>query len=534
MRVLTKGDSVKSFRRGSALVLALLAALVPGSALADVSVWWTEASIDVGETAVVNVRLAEGAAGDIGLGSLELSAPTGFEFEAATASVSAGEGAACPRVQTMLRLGPEKTTTLTIDPAPGSLSIPISWTSKGRCYGTLQVAVSVRALEVGAGLITLGGTSAVKGVAANSPVAYLVATPPPPPPPWAYTWGSNTFGEAGVPGADSAVTEPSRLSLSGVTAVAAGERTSFAALADGTVWGWGANWGGVLGASRPSVVVEPVQIGGIDGVTALSAGYGHVVALRSDGSVWTWGGNWAGQLGDGSTADRDQPQPVAGLTDIVSVSAGRESSYAVSGDGSLYAWGDNTHGQQLNGILSGLEPSPVVRMTGMTQVAAGDYFVLGLASDGTVWGGGNNDWGQLGIGTPTTPDQPTPQQAQGLAGVGAIAAGDESSFALVGGALWGWGQNGWGQTGVGYSSESVATPTLTTAPAGIVSVAAGWHHTHVVLGDGSVWSVGSHFYGQLGVGTDADYVSETWLPAHISGATAVAAREDHSLAVAGS
>jgi alpha-tubulin suppressor-like RCC1 family protein len=93
--------------------------------------------------------------------------------------------------------------------------------------------------------------------------------------------------------------------------------------------------------------------------------------------------------------------------------------------------------------------------------------------------------------------------------------------------------NGWGQTGVGYGSESVAAPTPTTAPAGIVLVAAGSSHTHVVLADGSVWSVGSHFYGQLGVGTDAYYGSETWLPAHISGVTAVAAREDHSLAVAG-
>jgi alpha-tubulin suppressor-like RCC1 family protein len=514
------------------LALALLTALVPVSARADVSVWWTEASIEVGETAVVNVRLSEGAAGDIGLGSLELSAPAGFEFEAATASVTAGEGAACPRKETMLRLGPQKTTTLTIDPAPGSLSVRVSWTSKGRCYVTLQLAVTVRALEVGEGLITLGGTSAVKGVAAGSAVAYLVATPPPPPPPWAYTWGSNLYGEAGVGYSGTSVTEPYRLPLSGVTAVAAGERTSFAALADGTVWGWGANFGRVLGASRPSEVGEPVQIAGIDGVTALSAGYGHVVALRSDGSVWTWGGNWAGQLGDGSTADRDQPQPVAGLTDMVSVSAGRESSYAVSGDGSLYAWGGNTHGQQLNGTLYGLEPSPVVRMTGMTQVAAGDYFVLGLASDGTVWGGGNNDWGQLGTGTPS-PDQPTPQRTQGLAGVGGIAAGDQSSFALVGGALWGWGMNGWGQTGVGYGSDSVAAPTPTTAPAGIVSVAAGSSHTHVVLADGSVWSVGSHYYGQLGVGTDAYYGSETWLPAHISGVTAVAAREDHSLAVAG-
>ena len=113
--------------------------------------------------------------------------------------------------------------------------------------------------------------------------------------------------------------EPTRVNVGLVRRVAAGERTSFAARTDGTVWGWGANWGRVLGAERPSEVHEPVAIAGIDGVAELSAGYGHVVALRTDGSVWTWGGNWAGQLGDGTTTDRPVPAVVPGLSNVVVV-----------------------------------------------------------------------------------------------------------------------------------------------------------------------------------------------------------------------
>ena len=187
----------------------------------------------------------------------------------------------------------------------------------------------------------------------------------------------------------------------------------------------------------------------------------------------------------------------------------------------------------MSGTLYGYVTTPSARMAGVRSVAAGDYFALALLSDGTVWGGGNNDWGQLGVGAPS-PDRPTPVQAQGLAGVTSLFAGDATLFAITSqGELFGWGMNGWGQTGVGYSSESIGAPTRTTAPAGATVVAAGQYHTNVLLTDRTVWSVSSDYQGQLGVGYQVFEGSTTFVRTHISGVTTLAAREDHVLAAMG-
>lgn len=515
-------------------VAAALVALVAAPAAVGATIGRADAQMVVGdETELPWLTLGEDRAGEIGKGTIEIVAPKGFEFATnRLPMVRVVDGKSCTSRGT-LRLADGNVAERTVFPESRRVVFEVTRESRGRCTGTINVTgMFVRAFAPGRGELTLGGTSVIAGVPAGTSLGTLTATAPVESQP-GWTWGSNLFGEAGVGNAGGGVQEPTKVNVASVRRVAAGERTSFAARIDGTVWGWGANWGSVLGADRPSEVHEPVAIAGIDGVAELAAGYGHVVALRTDGSVWTWGGNWAGQLGTGTTADRALAAPVPGLAGVVAISAGRESSYAVTADGTLYAWGGNSHGEQLSGSLYGLVATPTARMTGVRTVAAGDYFALALRQDGTVWGGGNNDWGQLGFGAPS-PDRPTPAQAQGIEGVTALFAGDHSSFAITSdGAVWGWGMNGWGQTGVGFSSESVGAPTRSSAPAGATAVAAGQYHTHVLLADGSVWSVGSDYYGQLGVGYEVFEGSVTFVRTHLSGVTAIAAREDHSLAATG-
>lgn len=109
--------------------------------------------------------------------------------------------------------------------------------------------------------------------------------------------------------------------------IVAGARTSFALLADGTVWGWGsANCAalGVLASALPKEaysgpgiayrvldyppvpnrMLKPRRIEGPADIVDLGAGYNHGIALSRDGTVWAWGENNFGQGGR-----KEVPQP---------------------------------------------------------------------------------------------------------------------------------------------------------------------------------------------------------------------------------
>lgn len=70
-----------------------------------------------------------------------------------------------------------------------------------------------------------------------------------------------------------------------VKCVAASGVTSFAVLADGTVWAWGMSKRGQLGLG-PGVVqaLKPQPVPGLEGITEVSAGWGHACALRGEQS----------------------------------------------------------------------------------------------------------------------------------------------------------------------------------------------------------------------------------------------------------
>jgi alpha-tubulin suppressor-like RCC1 family protein len=158
--------------------------------------------------------------------------------------------------------------------------------------------------------------------------------------------------------------------LTGVKAIAVGDRSTFALKNNGTVWSWGANWNGQLGDGTTTDRYIPVQVTGLTDITAISAGFRHNIALKNDGTVWSWGVNWYGQLGDGTVGDSSIPVQV------------------------MYN----------NGSM--LEP-----FSGVIGIAAGDGFSAALRNDGTIWAWGTNSSGQLGNGTTT--DRLTPVQMSG-------------------------------------------------------------------------------------------------------------------------
>lgn len=130
-----------------------------------------------------------------------------------------------------------------------------------------------------------------------------------------WAWGQPAQGEAGSG-------DPEMVSSlgpgSGVFAVAAGGGQDLALESDGTVLAWGDGSRGQLGtgSQEPNGSANPVPVSGLgagSGVTAIAAGEFSSFALKSDGTALAWGANLQGELGTGSSGDLQAPAPVAGL-----------------------------------------------------------------------------------------------------------------------------------------------------------------------------------------------------------------------------
>jgi alpha-tubulin suppressor-like RCC1 family protein len=249
--------------------------------------------------------------------------------------------------------------------------------------------------------------------------------------------------------------------LSNVTAVASGDGSNYVLLANGTMMAWGRNDHGQLGIGEIGPEVCNAEVGQVPcstkprpvlltatrrlgGVQAISAGGEAGYALREGGTVMAWGNNGSGQLGTGDTTSASFAAPVrrlgAGglveLTGVVAVDGGQAHALALLGDGQVVGWGGNVSGQL--GLASGemcrKTPCKMAAQTigGLRKIAAisaGYRFSLALNQTGTVYALGDNTYGKLGDGS--TSDSDVPIAIEGIGPVNAIAAGEQSSLALL-------------------------------------------------------------------------------------------------------
>ena len=250
----------------------------------------------------------------------------------------------------------------------------------------------------------------------------------------------------------------------------------------------------------------PQRVGGDTNWQAIAAGEAHTVALHTDGTLWAWGRNDSGQLGNGTYTSTNTPQRSGIETNWQTIAAGDGHTVALRMDGTLWAWGHNRFGQLGNGNYTSTNtPQRIGTNAKWQAVAAGGQHTVALHTDGTLWAWGYNRDGQLGIGVFTT-NAPygvnTPQQVGTDTNWHVVAAGWTYTAGLrTDGTLWGWG----------YHRDSVTPSTFNeflygTTPQRIGTdenwqvIATRWHAV-ALRGDGTLWTWGGNYYGQLGNGS---------------------------------
>jgi len=347
--------------------------------------------------------------------------------------------------------------------------------------------------------------------------------------------GQNIYGQLGNGTLPATTTE-----------VAAGDYTSLAVNADGSLWAWGSNQYGVRGdGTTGENITNPIQVPIPNRLTtpsrigkhAVAVGISSYAAIDTEGQVWTWGANWNGRLGDGTTTSRYSPALVkksanAGdyLTGIVSIAAGGGTMAAIDADGMVWTWGSGASGALGNGSTQdSAYPVKVVRagnnnaltpVGGVIQVACGSSgFCIALIRHGEVLGWGSNEFSQLGIAPGGAVSIATPIMVGPGLPVDAIAAGSTHIIAhSVDGNVYGWGYNGRGQLGTGSTGVAQFPPAaMNPGPHGmndINDLAAGGNFSIMVRNsDRAVFVVGDNQSGQLGIpGNQPQY-----LPVNLSG-----------------
>lgn len=371
------------------------------------------------------------------------------------------------------------------DVTPGSYQIPVIAVINGQPLGVETLTLQVQAQSGSR------STAAIMAIAAGSNTSFAILADNS-----VWAWGENQSGQLGD-GTRSNRAVPVLLSdISNTVSIVsssspAGGNHTLARLIDSTVRGWGSNWENELGTGLvPDSTSIPVPIPTLSTVQALSTHFFHSLALLADGTVMSWGENDHGQLGTGDETDQSKPVAVAGLSNVRAIATTANASLALLNDGTLRVWGKTKLFAD-----DQLLPVAVPGLNNVAAIAGGTGHALVLLNDGTLRAWGDNSQGSLGDGT--TIDRSSPVVVQGLNNIIAIAAGSRHSLALASdGRVWAWGRNLHNQLGDDDGSRSVpaAVPNLSD----VVAIAAGNNHSMALLSCGTLRSWGDNLLGALG------------------------------------
>jgi alpha-tubulin suppressor-like RCC1 family protein len=280
------------------------------------------------------------------------------------------------------------------------------------------------------------------------------------------------------------------------------------------LWVWGAGSSGALGDNTIILKSTPVtsSAGGANW-KQVSAGANYTSAIKTDGTLWVWGAGANGRLGNNSIVNISTPVTTfAGGTNWKQVSCGYFHTAAIKTDGTLWIWGSGSGGKLgINNIID--VSTPVTTFAGgnnWKQVSTGRQHIAAIKTDGTLWVWGTNNFGALGIGNVTTPRcTPVTTFAGGTnwkqVSVGGDAPNTGHTAAIkTDGTLWIWGGGGNGQLGTNNASSRCTPVTTFAGGTNWKQVCIGESFTTATKRDGTLWTWGYNFNGQLGNNSAVD------------------------------
>jgi alpha-tubulin suppressor-like RCC1 family protein len=290
------------------------------------------------------------------------------------------------------------------------------------------------------------------------------------------------------------------------------------------------------------------------------------LSLSQTGSIRSSGSNVFGQLGLQDNVDRNQPNLIKTFTEsmfpLVSVGCGSTHTIAITSLSEVYSWGGNQFGQLGQGdFLSRVLPTKVRRISLVVEsfgvcpppadrpvyptfccpiIATASSFssmiVLLVKENGVlrnlVYGWGDNSFGQLGtmLGPDGSSHNPLsdkewernaiPYSIKAFEGaynkfglIIELKCGEfhcitwtEKDEVLV----WGWnlrGQLGFkGQDSAVPVPKNIRSSIKSAAGSRVVKIAVGGYHNIAMMSDNTVWTWGSNYYGQLGLGVEVSDV----------------------------
>lgn len=313
--------------------------------------------------------------------------------------------------------------------------------------------------------------------------------------------------------------------------IAAAASSSFSTDSDGNSWAWGQAIGQALPSGNQSTPVQVDRSMLAGGVPQMfSASGGHVQVLDASGQLWGWGDNHHGQLGNGNHYTQFTFGPPGFVsfqqTPVITTGAlaghpmrafasGSDESIGIDREGLVWAWGNNSHSNLgEHTYVDQPWPVPVNMIARGHRLASASHYGLILSEDGrSYWALGDNSQGQFGDGT-TRPGQgpefhmdraPVRIDWTGFSPLVDIVSGAAFALALdEQGRVWSWGRNVEGELGDGGPTSGRLVPALIDhSPLGgtpVIGIAAGERSAYALDSEGRLWSWGSNWHGQLGLG----------------------------------
>jgi alpha-tubulin suppressor-like RCC1 family protein len=172
--------------------------------------------------------------------------------------------------------------------------------------------------------------------------------------------------------------------------------------------------------------------------------------------------------------------------------------------GALWNWGKNNYGKL--GDNSTIDKSSPVQTiasgTNWANVSYGYAHALAVKSDGTLWAWGGNNYGMLGNNDAIDRSSPV-QTVAGGTNWSSVAAGSFFSAAIkTDGTLWTWGNNFYGQLG---NNTRISGSFGVSSPIQTISGGSNWKQVSIgrsnistIKTDGTLWSWGVGDSGELG------------------------------------